>query len=278
MSDLQSADDLKAAAMKSLEDSSTSTDNGEPTASPADQPVEPAAPVVDTPAASAEPTPPADPAPAATDDGEGKKDWQVPGERLQEVVAKNKKLEEDLASERERIAELEASRDAKPGEGKDPENDDDDDEDEVELLPGVKKALEKDGYVRADKVDQIVEAKLAAREQAAADREQAVRDKQELTTWAKDKGYPEFKIDEVLPKAVELFGENNINRAALQTAYRELYEGDIENILIKQAQAKASAPDATAERPGGSPSVKSDGPTKTGADATKEKIAAAIVD
>lgn len=274
MSDLQSAADLKAAAMNLLDDSSTSTPTGEATVPPT-EPQAPVAPVAAAADPSAAPTPPA---PAAADEPkEGDKDWKVPGERLQEEVKKRKELEAELETERKKREELEAAK--APSE---PEDDPADEDDDIELKPEVLKAMKKQGFLTRAEAEKLAEEKtngiLAADKVATARAQQGAQDRVDLTKEMADKGYPEFKVDEVLPKAIELVGEANLSKQALRAAYIELHSSDIENTLIKQANASKSAPTATAERPGGSPAVNAAEVPATGPEATKAKIAAAIVD
>lgn len=273
---LKNADEIKADAMKALGDSSTppAPTNGEPAAPPAEPVAESAAP-----AATKEPDAPnpASDTPPANEPKEGDKDWKVPGERLQDEVKKRKeaeaKAEAAETARKEAEAKLEAAN--KP---KDPENEPepDDEGDEVILRPETKKALEKEGYVSKDKVSEIVRQEIAADRKAAESAAQAKADVANLSDWAKEKGYPEFKVEDVLPKAKEMFGEN-LSKSALKAAYMEKYADDIENVLVKQAQASATAPTASAERPGGSPGVKAaDDPNKSGKQRTLEKIGAVV--
>lgn len=270
---LQSADDIKAAALNALGDSATP-----PTPSDGTQ-GEPPAPPAES-AGKQEPAPKADPEPPVPNPDEpkeGDKDWKVPGERLQDEVKKRKdaeaKAEQERVKREEAEAKLEAANKTEPGDDPDPDDEDDD----VELKKGVKKAIEKEGFVRADKVDEIVEAKIAAREAKVEQAQQAKQDVASLTDWAKDKGYPEFNIKEVLPVAKEMFGEN-LNQKQLRTAYLEKYGDEIEDVLVKKAQATASAPSASAERSGGSPGVKGEPAPGNVKDKTKAAISAAIPD
>lgn len=268
---LETPDEIRAAAMNMLEDPSPSpSDNAEPPAPAADPVEEPPAPD------KVEPEPPAPnpEEPPAPEPKEGDKDWKVPGERLQKEVEKRKEAE----IERDRLkAELEAK-------GNPPADDapkDDPEDDDVELTPEFLKAAKKYGFTTKAEAEKLAEDKatsiLAADKQATASRVQAQQDKQDLTTEFKDKGYPEFKIDEVLPEAIKMVGEKNISKGVLRAAYLEKNSGAIEDILVKQAAAKSTAPTASAERPGGAPKLGTgEEVAKTPEQRTKENIAAAI--
>lgn len=250
---LQTPEEIKAAAMNQLEDSSTSNDTGETTASAVE--TEPAGEST----APQEPTPPA-PSPeaaAATEPQEGDEDWKVPGQRFKDEVEKRKDIEAKYEAEKKAREELEA----KAKTTTEPENDTEDN-DEVELDPDVLKAMKKQGFLTRAEAEKLADERaggiLAADKQATAARAQAQQDKQDLTKEFLDKGYPAFEIDKVLPKAIEMVGENNINKGVLKAAYLEVHAADIEDVMVKQAAAKSTTATATAERPGGAPKVGAD--------------------
>lgn len=278
MSDaLKTPEEIKADAMNSL---------GEPSTPPAD-PAKPAAEAPAAKAANAEPpAPAAEPVvePPAADapnpePKEGDKDWTVPGERLQDEVKKRKEIETALAEEKTKREELEAQ--IKAGKS-DPEDDPEDDED-IELKPEVLKAMKKQGFVTRAEAEKLAEERangvLTADKAATAQRVQAQQEKSELIKEMADKGYPEFKIDEILPVATKQFGEKNLSKGALKAAYYEKHSAAIEDIMVKQAAAKSSAPTATAERPGGAPKVGAgEEAAKTPEQVAKDKIMALAPD
>lgn len=168
---------------------------------------------------------------------EDKKEWQVPGERLQEEVKKRKELED-------RLAALEAKpTETKPAEEEEIEED-------ADLTPAALKALKKQGFVTREEAIAVAKAELENENKASAYREQVRADMAEIGSWAKDKGYPEFDAAKVNEWADTNLGKDFVqNKTALKAAYMQMNMDDIREADIKVALA-ANGNTASAERPG----------------------------
>lgn len=231
-----------------------------------DEPTAPSAePAAPAPAAVAEPSPVAKSEDPAVEP-EAKKDWNVPGERLQEEVKKRKELEA-------KVAELEASQPPKP-EDKPTEDPKDDDEEDIDLTPAGLKALRKHGFVTKEEATAAARAEIEAENKNAEYRTQVANDMKELEGWAKEQGFPEFNAKEVNEWSEANLGKDFVqNKTTLKAAYRAMHEEAIREAEIKTA-LHAAGNTASAERPGAKAQVPA--AAVAGPDGWKSKVAEVV--